>query len=44
MFYLYKNMSTKHLLNMLEYPGEFGIDVFDEEIIFFVLENRGVTV
>lgn len=39
---MYTNISTKELINMLTYPGEYGLTVIDTESILDELDNREV--
>ena len=39
---MYTNISTKELLDMITYPGEYGLTVIDEEAIQDELDNREV--
>jgi hypothetical protein len=39
---MYTNISTKELIDMLTYPGEYGLTVIDEEAISEELDEREV--
>ena len=39
---MYTNISTKELIDMLTYPGEYSLTVIDEESIQDELDNREV--
>ena len=39
---MYTNISTKELIDMLTYPGEYGLTVIDTESSLDELDNREV--